>query len=57
MALAHEVHRLEVAERGRADLAAVGFVAAVADQVDPELALGAFGGNETSPAGTWKPSV
>ena len=57
MALAHEVHRLEVAERGWADFAAVGFVAAVADQIDPEFALRAFGRDVDLPAGTWKPSV
>ena len=43
VALHHEVHRLQVAEAGRADLAAVGLVGAVGDQIDAELALGAFG--------------
>ena len=43
VALHHEVHRLQMAERGRADLAAVGFVGAVGDEVDAEFALGAFG--------------
>src|SRR3546814_16231852 len=31
--------------RGRADLAAIGLVAAVADQIDAEFALRAFGGD------------
>src|SRR3546814_7413852 len=43
--LRHHVHRLQVAERGRADLAAIGLVAAVADQIDAEFALRAFGGD------------
>src|SRR3546814_7473088 len=42
VALAHEIHRLEVAERRRADLAAVRFVAAVANQIDAELAFRAL---------------
>src|SRR5689334_13019583 len=39
MAAADEVHRLQMRKAGRADLALVGFVAAVGDQVDAELAL------------------
>src|SRR3546814_16683971 len=34
--LRHPVHRLHVAERGRADLAAIGLVAAVADMLDAD---------------------
>src|SRR5690606_14753897 len=45
VALAHEIHRLEVAEGGRADLAAIGFVRPVRDEIDAEFALGAFGGD------------
>ena len=43
MALGHEVHRLQMAERGRPNLAAIGLVGAVADQIDAEFALRAFG--------------
>src|ERR1700681_50240 len=39
MALADEIHRLQMRKARRADLALVGFVAAVGDQVDAELAL------------------
>ncbi len=37
----HIVHRLEMRETGRADLAAIGLVGAVGDEIDAELALGA----------------
>src|SRR5438445_7329885 len=43
VALHHEVHRLEVREAGRANLAAVGPVGAVGDEIDAEFALGALG--------------
>ena len=43
MALRHEIHCLQVAEGGRTDLAAIGFVRPVADQIDAKFALGAFG--------------
>ena len=43
VALAHEIHRLEVRKRRRADLAAIGFVRTIAHQIDAELPLGAFG--------------
>src|SRR5213075_198316 len=36
----HHVERLQVRETRRSDLAAIGFVGAVRDQVDAELALG-----------------
>ena len=36
----HEVDRLQMGEARRADLAAIGLVAAVGDQIDAELALG-----------------
>jgi hypothetical protein len=36
---AHEIHGLEMGESRRADLAAVGLVRAVGDQIDAELAL------------------
>src|SRR5947208_11965341 len=39
---AEKVHRLQMRERGCADLALVGPVAAVGDEIDPELALGGF---------------
>src|SRR4051812_35291026 len=39
MALADEVHRLQMGEARRADLALVRLVAAVGDQIDTELAL------------------
>src|SRR6266849_5617176 len=39
MALADEVHRLQMREAWRADLALVGLVGAVGDEIDPELAL------------------
>src|SRR3954451_12574503 len=39
MALADVMHRLQMGEARRADLALVGLVAAVGDQVDAELAL------------------
>ena len=35
-----EIHGLEMGEAGRADLAAIGLVGAVGDQIDAELALG-----------------
>jgi len=37
------VKHLQMAEAGRADVAAVGLVGAVADQVNAELALGGLG--------------
>src|SRR5207237_2873635 len=40
MAPADEVHRLQMRKTGRADLALVGLVAAVGDEIDTELALG-----------------
>src|SRR3546814_17126532 len=43
VALRHEIHRLQMAERGGAQLAAIRLVAAVGDQIDAELALGALG--------------
>src|SRR6202171_1420683 len=39
MALADEIHRLQMRKTWRADLAFVGLVGAVGDQVDAELAL------------------
>src|SRR5260370_32603274 len=39
MAPADEIHRLQMSETRRADLAFVGLVAAVGDQIDAELAL------------------
>src|SRR5690606_18010992 len=45
VALRHEIHRLEMAERRRANLAAIWLVAAVADQIDTELALRALRGD------------
>src|SRR6202034_4750522 len=39
MALADEIHRLQMRKARRADLALVGFVAAIGDQIHPELAL------------------
>src|SRR3954449_132045 len=39
VATAEEIHRLEVGEARRADLAAVGLVGAVGDEIDAELAL------------------
>src|SRR5436190_22934278 len=39
MALADEVHRLQMRKARRADLAFVGLVAAVSDQIDAELAF------------------
>jgi hypothetical protein len=53
----HEIHRLKVAEAGRADLHPVGLVGAVRHEIDAELALGAFGGDIDFARGTWKPSV
>src|SRR5581483_7529679 len=44
MALADEVHRLQMRETGRADLALVRLVGAVGDEIDAELALGRFDG-------------
>src|SRR6185369_4753494 len=41
----HEIHRLEMGKPRRPDLAAVGPVGAVGDEVDAELTLGAFGGD------------
>src|SRR5437762_12337589 len=43
VAAAHEVHRLEVGEAGRADLDPVRLVRSVGDEIDAELPLGAFG--------------
>ena len=43
MTFAEEIHRLQMAECGRADFAAIGVVTAIADQIDAELTLGAFG--------------
>ena len=40
VAAVHEVHGLQVGKAGGADLAAVGTVGAVGDQIDAELALG-----------------
>src|SRR5579871_1898746 len=44
MAAAEEVHGLEMGETRRADLALVGLVGAVGDEVDAELALGRLDG-------------
>src|SRR5215467_8152244 len=40
VAFAEEVHRLQMREARRADLALVGLVAAVSDEIHAELALG-----------------
>ena len=42
VAPAHEVHRLQMREARRADLAAIRLVGAVGHQIDAELALGRF---------------
>src|SRR5262249_10501884 len=44
VAAAEEIHRLQMRETGRADLAFVRLVGAVGDQVDAELALGRLDG-------------
>ena len=44
MAAAQEIHRLQMRKARRADLAAIGLVGAVGDQIDAELALGRFDG-------------
>src|SRR5688572_5177112 len=41
VALHHEIHRLQMRKTGRPDLAAVGPVGAVGDEINAELALGA----------------
>ncbi len=40
MAAAEEIHRLQMREAGRADLAFVWLVGAVGDEIDAELTLG-----------------
>jgi len=42
VAAAQKIHRLQMRKRGRADLAFIGLVRAVGDQIDAELALGGF---------------
>src|SRR5215475_10521350 len=45
VAAAEKIHRLKMRKARRADLALVGLVRAVGDQIDAELALGGFDGS------------
>ena len=45
VAATHEIHGLQMGKAGGAQAAAIGFVAAIADQINPKLALGRFNGD------------
>jgi hypothetical protein len=57
VALAQQIHRLEVRKTRRAQLAAIRFVSAVGDEIDAEFALGRLDGCIDLTAGTRQPSV